>query len=179
MDEQLKRLETVTNRLEVVVQQLSSAPNQSASNQSDASNDVAEDSIDQLPIIGDYNAIINESVKPFVALSQKLGGDLTTITEYLTRLFNAQQQFLRQAVQSKKPDESALANAIQPQSNEMTAIADLRDKNRKSPFFNHLSAISEGIPALSWILVAPTPAPHIKEMSEAAQFYSNRCAERL
>ena len=48
------------------------------------------------------------------------------------------------------------------------------NSNRKSPFFNHLSAISEGIPALGWILVAPTPAPHIKEMSDAAQFYANR-----
>ena len=40
--------------------------------------------------------------------------------------------------------------------------------------FNHLSAISEGIPALGWILVSPTPGPHIKDMSDAAQFYSNR-----
>lgn len=34
--------------------------------------------------------------------------------------------------------------------------------------------MSEGIPAFGWILVSPTPAPHIKEMSDAAQFYSNR-----
>jgi adenylyl cyclase-associated protein len=27
---------------------------------------------------------------------------------------------------------------------------------------------------LGWILVSPTPAPHIKEMSDAAQFYANR-----
>ena len=48
------------------------------------------------------------------------------------------------------------------------------NKNRKSALFNHLSAISEGIPALGWILVSPTPAPHIKEMSDASQFYTNR-----
>ncbi len=48
------------------------------------------------------------------------------------------------------------------------------NKNRKSPLFNHLSSISEGIPAFGWIVVAPTPAPHIKEMSDAAQFYTNR-----
>lgn len=46
--------------------------------------------------------------------------------------------------------------------------------NRKSTFFNHLSAVSEGIPAFGWILVAPTPGPHIKEMIDAAQFYTNR-----
>jgi adenylyl cyclase-associated protein len=48
------------------------------------------------------------------------------------------------------------------------------NKNRKSTLFNHLSSISEGIPALGWILISPTPAPHIKEMSDAAQFYTNR-----
>ena len=50
----------------------------------------------------------------------------------------------------------------------------LTNKNRKSTLFNHLSSISEGIPALGWILVSPTPAPYIKEMSDAAQFYTNR-----
>lgn len=40
--------------------------------------------------------------------------------------------------------------------------------------FNHLSAVSEGIPALGWILYEPTPGPHIKDMTDAAQFYSNR-----
>lgn len=48
------------------------------------------------------------------------------------------------------------------------------NKNRKSILFNHLSSISEGIPALGWILISPTPAPHIKEMLDAAQFYTNR-----
>jgi len=169
MDDQLKRLEAVVNRLETAVQQLSST-----SNQSNTNNDDSENSVDQLPIIRDYDLVISESVKPFVALSQKLGGDLTTMSDYLTRLFDAQQQFLRQAVQSKKPDDKEVTNAIKPQSNEMTAITDFTSKNRKSPLFNHLSAISEGIPALGWILIAPTPAPYIKDMSDAAQFYSNR-----
>lgn len=29
----------------------------------------------------------------------------------------------------------------------------LREKNRGSPLFNHLSAISESIPALGWVAV--------------------------
>ena len=29
-------------------------------------------------------------------------------------------------------------------------------------------------PALSWILITPTPAPHVKEMKDAAMFYTNR-----
>jgi adenylyl cyclase-associated protein len=49
-----------------------------------------------------------------------------------------------------------------------------REKGRRSEFFNHLSAISESIPALGWVTMAPTPAPFIKEMNDAGQFYTNR-----
>ena len=28
--------------------------------------------------------------------------------------------------------------------------------------------------ALSWILITPTPGPHVKEMKDAAMFYTNR-----
>jgi adenylyl cyclase-associated protein len=53
-------------------------------------------------------------------------------------------------------------------------ITNFREKNRKSEFFNHLSAISESIGALGWIAVQPAPCPYVKEMSDAAQFYTNR-----
>ena len=64
-----------------------------------------------------------------------------------------------------------------------------REKSRRSDFFNHLSAIrfslfvimifnhfSESVSALGWVVVAPTPAPYIKEMNDAGQFYTNRWA---
>ncbi|UJR09793.1 hypothetical protein I4U23_014019 [Adineta vaga] len=170
MDDHIKRLEALANRLESATRQLTSA---SSSNQSNV-DDESENNVDRLPIIQDYETLINDSVKPFVTISQKIGGDLTTMTDHVSRLFDAQQQFLRQAVQSKKPADQQLANAIKPQSSEIEAITAFTNKNRKSPLFNHLSAISEGIPAFGWILVSPTPGPHIKDMSDAAQFYSNR-----
>ena len=41
-------------------------------------------------------------------------------------------------------------------------------------YFNHLSAISESIPALGWVTVSPAPSPFVKEMNDAGQFYTNR-----
>ena len=41
-------------------------------------------------------------------------------------------------------------------------------------FFNHLSALSEAIPALGWVTVSPAPAPFVQEMNHAGQFYTNR-----
>lgn len=50
----------------------------------------------------------------------------------------------------------------------------VREKNRKDKNYEHLCAIAEGIAALGWVTVAPTPAPYIKEMSDASQFYTNK-----
>lgn len=61
-----------------------------------------------------------------------------------------------------------------PTSTQIQAIQEFREKNRGSPFFNHLSAINESISALGWVAVAPTPAPYVKEMNDAGQFYTNR-----
>ena len=41
-------------------------------------------------------------------------------------------------------------------------------------YFNHLSAISESIPAIGWVTVSPAPGPFVKEMNDAGQFYTNR-----
>lgn len=42
---------------------------------------------------------------------------------------------------------------LRPTSEKIQAIQDLREKNRASEYFNHLSAISESIPALGWVTV--------------------------
>lgn len=153
------------------------------------------DATDNLPVVQDYNTIISDTLASFLAVSRKIGGDLPAMVDHVSRLFDAQRQFIRKAIQSKKPtNDQQIQELIKPQSTEIEAICGKEklfkiifhekiiiyvflgytNKNRKSPLFNHLSAISEGIPALGWILVSPTPAPHIKEMSDAAQFYANR-----
>lgn len=35
----------------------------------------------------------------------------------------------------------------------LTAIGDIKDANRRSPQFNHLSTVAEGIPAAGWVAV--------------------------
>lgn len=73
-----------------------------------------------------------------------------------------------------KPSQAEEMQLLAPTSAQISAIQKFRESNRASPFFNHLSAISESIPALGWVAVAPTPAPHVKEMNDAGQFYTNR-----
>ena len=190
MDSHTKRLENLTSRLTSVANHLQSSGNKSAASQQQHS---SADSVDHLPIVADYEAIIHGSFKSFASLSRQIGGEVSTMIDHVTRLFNAQKDFLRQAIQTRKPtNDQQMKDLIKPQSSEIEAISGesffssaklgfdrvstvaLANQHRKSPLFNHLSAISEGIPAFGWILVSPTPAPHIREMSDAAQFYANR-----
>ena len=52
-------------------------------------------------------------------------------------------------------------------------VDELREANRPSPLFVHLSAISEGIVALAWIAES-RPADFVTATLGGAQFYGNR-----
>jgi adenylyl cyclase-associated protein len=89
-------------------------------------------------------------------------------------LFALERDFLVAAANHKKPADAVLKGLLEPIANRIQAVQDIREKNRPSKLFTHLSAISESIPALGWIAVSPTPAPYVKEMIDAGQFYTNR-----
>jgi hypothetical protein len=63
---------------------------------------------------------------------------------------------------------------LMPISEQIIAAGEFKEKNRASKQQNHIFAIAEAIPALGWVAVEKTPAPHVKEMSDAAQLYTNR-----
>ena len=128
MEEQIKRLEAVTNRLESIVGQFSPANTNSQSNHVDNS----EQEYDHLPVLRDYQTLVNADVQPFLAMSQKIGGDLITMTEHVQRLFNAQQQFIKQAVLSKKPADQQIVEAVKPQTDEIQAISGKFNENHQS-----------------------------------------------
>lgn len=86
----------------------------------------------------------------------------------------AQLRYIQLASSRAKPSPADEMQLLAPTSEQITAIQQYREKNRASQYFNHLSAISESIPALGWVAVSPTPAPYVKEMNDAGQFYTNR-----
>ena len=90
------------------------------------------------------------------------------------RAFKAQREFISTSSKSKQPSGPALQQLLKPISDKISEIQAYREKSRRSDFFNHLSAISESIPALGWVAVAPAPSPYVKEMNDAGQFYTNR-----
>lgn len=87
----------------------------------------------------------------------------------------AQRALLVTAVQAKKPTQDQGLKLFEPTTKIITEIVEIKDKApRSGPQFNHLSTISEGIPALGWVLVSPTPGPFVADARQASEFYSNR-----
>lgn len=113
------------------------------------------------------------------------------LTEYLSSLhslaqakhvssaFSAQRSLIKLAASCAKPSggvsSPVFANLLQPLQQALMAVTDVREKNRSErTLFNHLSAVSEGIPAVGWVAVEPKPGPFVSEMKDSAQFYTNR-----
>ncbi|XP_054266209.1 adenylyl cyclase-associated protein 1-like isoform X1 [Macrosteles quadrilineatus] len=121
-----------------------------------------------------YQDIISGPLSSYLSLSSKIGAEVAAQAKLVSDAFQTQLQYLRLAEARTVPSQSEQAGLLQPTSSVITAIQELREKNRTSQYFNHLSAISESIPALGWVTVSPAPAPYIKEMNDAGQFYTNR-----
>ena len=100
-----------------------------------------------------FDAIIAGSFQTYLNLSKKIGDDVAKHSLMVEAAFKAQRAYLVVAAKSKKPDDSVLPELLKPTSDKICEIQDFREKNRRSSQFNHLSSISESIPALGWVTV--------------------------
>ncbi|XP_044149352.1 adenylyl cyclase-associated protein 2 [Bufo gargarizans] len=126
------------------------------------------------PYVEAFDALVTGSLEQYLKNSKILGGDVETHATLVENAFKAERVFLVYASQHQQPSEAELALLLKPISEKILEVQTFREKNRGSQMFNHLSAISESIPALGWIAVTPAPGPFVKEMADAAAFYTNR-----
>ncbi|KAI9780406.1 MAG: hypothetical protein M1816_002864 [Peltula sp. TS41687] len=128
------------------------------------------------PSIEAFDDLIASDVKKFVGLSEELGGVVADQSSGVFKAFGAQRKILIVATKAKKPEvQSPLYMEILTElQRQMGSVGDFREMNRGSPFFSHLSAVSEGIRVLGWITVEPKPADYIAETFSSAQFFGNR-----
>ncbi|XP_012521494.2 uncharacterized protein LOC105827857 isoform X1 [Monomorium pharaonis] len=190
LEELVNRLENVTRRLENVhfgvktqdtaVQTNTPSPKRLSTSPSSESN-LSPSPKPEIPnllvdmSIAGYEDLLAGPVREYLQLSQKIGGDVAVHSKLVEKAFQIQFQFVQMAASRPAPaNQSEQISLLTPMSAQIQQIQEFREKNRGSPFFNHLSAISESIPALGWVAVSPTPAPYVKEMNDAGQFYTNR-----
>ncbi|XP_036767591.2 adenylyl cyclase-associated protein 2 isoform X1 [Manis pentadactyla] len=126
------------------------------------------------PSVEAFDKLVNSMVAEFLRKSRVLAGDVETHAEMVHTAFQAQRAFLLMASQYQRPQENDAAALLKPISEKIQEIQAFRESNRGSAMFNHLSAVSESIPALGWVAVSPKPGPYVKEMNDAATFYTNR-----
>jgi adenylyl cyclase-associated protein len=171
----VQRLQAVTTRLENVEKLLASQVGASgAAPAATPSSGEAVPDASSAPSVVEYDELISTYINPFLELSKQIGDLVAKQAEVVVKAVQQQRELIAKAVVCKKPSQETLQKLLEPTSNLIKEVIDLRDKNRTSPLFNHLSTISEGIGALGWVLVSPTPGPFVAEARAASEFYSNR-----
>ena len=83
------------------------------------------------------------------------------VTFLFLSAYSAQLRYVTLATEIAQPAQPKQMELLQPTSTQISAVQDYREKHRSSPFFNHLSAISESIPALGWVCVAMKPGQNV------------------
>lgn len=173
LDAFVSRLELIADRLEIIFVPICELLKQNSLFLLQSTLPNKSEEVRNMSVAG-YQDLIQGSLAAYLKLSRELGGDVAEHALIVEKAFQVQLQFLVTASQSRSPSQSEQMSLLQPTSQQISAIQEFREKHRSSPFFNHLSAISESIPALGWVTVSPTPAPFVKEMLDAGQFYTNR-----
>lgn len=123
-----------------------------------------------------FDALCATELQQFLDLSHTIGSPVLDQAQLIGKSFEAQKELIVTASQCKQPSyvSPQFATALQPLQEMLVSISAIRDNNRPSHLFNHLSAVADGSPAIGWVAVEKTPAPYIGEMKESAEFYANR-----
>ncbi|KAI4193208.1 MAG: hypothetical protein LQ346_003987 [Caloplaca aetnensis] len=128
------------------------------------------------PAIDDFDALINGDVKTFVNMSEEIGGLVAEQSAAVLRAFAAERKFLIVTTKAKKPDiqSTVYMEVLKDLQSTMGVVNDIREANRASPLFKHLTTVSEGINLLGWVANENRPVDTITEMLSSAQFWGNK-----
>ncbi|EAW22591.1 adenylate cyclase-binding protein [Aspergillus fischeri NRRL 181] len=124
------------------------------------------------PQIEDFDALINGDVRSFVDLGEKIGGLVAEQSKAVLQAFEAERTYLYVSTKARKPEPQP-PELMTELHNASDTINNIRESNRASPLFNHLSAVAEGIVALGWFF-EPKPADFVSEIVGGIQYYGNK-----
>ncbi|CAJ1083505.1 adenylyl cyclase-associated protein 2 [Xyrichtys novacula] len=121
-----------------------------------------------------FDVLMKGPVTEYLNNSQAIGSEVEKHAEMVNKALQTLRIFLKMATMHQEPAQTELQDLLKPISDHIQEIQSFRERNRGSSLFNHLSAVSESIPALGWVAVSQKPGPYVKEMNDAATFYTNR-----
>jgi len=124
--------------------------------------------------VEEFAKLLAEHLTPMQHASDKIGGEAQKITELLVRSVEEQKKLILLASKSKKPEEKELMEVITALSTAISEVTGFAEKSKFSKTAkNHLTAISDSIPVLAWVL-QPTPVTYAKEFVGTASFWTNK-----
>uniref|UniRef100_A0A8C9XKV6 Adenylyl cyclase-associated protein n=1 Tax=Sander lucioperca TaxID=283035 RepID=A0A8C9XKV6_SANLU len=121
-----------------------------------------------------FDLLLRGPMSEYMNNSRAIGSEVEKHAEMVNNALQTQRTFLKMAAMHQEPAQPELHDLLKPISDHIQEIQSFRERNRGSSLFNHLSAVSESIPALGWVAVCQKPGPYVKEMNDAATFYTNR-----
>lgn len=124
--------------------------------------------------VSEFEELIDCYFNEYLKLSNVIGGQVAEQANVVNQAITEERKIINLASKCRKPNDAQMGNLVKGLASKIEQVQQLREKNRTSSLFNHLSTISESVPALGWILVSPTPAPYVKEMADSGQFYGNK-----
>lgn len=162
----VERLENIADRLETAAIR-------------ERSNKLATENTNNLQLIQSsdmpsLDSIVDGPLQRLSSLSVKIGTDVKEQCDLLIAAFKAESNFIKSSSGMAKPTDSQLPVVLRPCSDAIQKVAEFKDRNQKSAYFNHLSAIAGSVAALGWVAVPDSPAKFIDEMVESGKFYTNR-----
>lgn len=134
--------------------------------------DDAEEDAGPTPQQIEFEAFLKDKVDPFVASSNAIGDAAAKLGDIVNRAFQENLKFIKLAGKHKKPAMPGLQELIKPFSAIAKEANDMND--RQSPFANHIKFVSEGLPALQWVIIPTMPHELVGSYMEAAEFYANK-----
>ncbi|CED84606.1 Adenylate cyclase-associated protein (CAP/Srv2p) [Phaffia rhodozyma] len=126
------------------------------------------------PVVKAFDVWFDDHLQPYLKLSETIGDVAFEQSKTVALLFKAQRDFIELASQCTKPSQDKLPSLLGPMVTHLTSVGDIKDANRGSPQFNHLSTVAEGIPSAGWITLDNKPGPYVGDLKDAANFYGNR-----
>ncbi|KAL8298584.1 hypothetical protein RB597_006647 [Gaeumannomyces tritici] len=184
----IKRLEAATARLEDIASSTIDLPHAVPTLQTTAATPGAPPAPAAAPApptepvpesVEEFDALIASSTSPYVKLSEKLGGPVAEQAALLLKGLHAQRQFLLITTKAKKPDlngseMSVYQDMLKPTSECMLGAQNVKESNRGSDLFNHLSSVAEIVMVLAWVTVDMKPHKHVEACVQSAQLFTNK-----
>ena len=129
--------------------------------------------------IEEFDSLIGQSLQNWVKISNAIGGLVAEQALKVVDAFKEQRKFLLITTKARKPDlkgadMSVFQDLVKPIGTLMSAVGNIKDANRGSPFYNNLCTVSESMMALAWVTIDTKPFKHVEESFASAQFWGNK-----